>query len=131
VSRTHDQPWTGGPAQAPDRPSDDSVDDLRTCVTVSRRHDEDVRQRQILVRLDDGPTHTLMFGEACTVDVRPGTHVLRANNTLFWKRVPFVIEAGEHLEFAVVNRASKMTFSFLAVMGVAPLFLAIEKKAVT
>jgi hypothetical protein len=103
--------------------------DLRTFVTISRRHDEDVRQRQILVRIDDGPTQTLMYGDACTIEVRPGAHVLRANNTLFWKKASFVIESGEHLDFAVVNRAGRLTFSFLTVMGVAPLFLTIERRS--
>ena len=129
MSRTHDQPVNRGPAQASQQPAS-FVDDLRTIVTISRTHVDDVRQRQILVTVDDGPPHTLMFGESYTFDVRPGSHLLKANNTLFWKKMPFVIEAGEHLEFLVVNRAGKMTFSFLAVMGVAPLFLSIEKKSV-
>lgn len=128
MSRKHDLPVNRGPAQAPAQPTETA--DLRTIVTISRTHGEDVRQRQILVTVDGEPTRTLMFGESCTFEVRPGSHVLRANNTLFWKKMPFVIEAGEHLEFAVVNRASKMTFSFLAVMGVAPLFLSIEKTSV-
>jgi hypothetical protein len=102
----------------------------RALVTISRRHDEDVRQRQILVRIDDGPAVTLMYGQEVTLDVAPGAHVLRANNTLIWKRQPFTAEPGEHLEFVVVNRAGRLTLSFLTVMGVAPLFLTIERRRV-
>lgn len=120
-----DQQTPGAPDQLADRPS---PADLRTFVTISRQHAQDVRQRQILVRVDDGPTATLMFGERVTLEVGPGAHVLRVNNTLFWKRVPFTLEAGEHLEYAVVNRAGRFTLSFLAVMGVAPLYLTVERR---
>jgi len=64
------------------------------------------------------------------VQVTAGSHVLRANNTLFWKRVPFTIEPGEHLEFSLINRAGRLTLGFLAVMGVAPLYLDIERRSV-
>jgi hypothetical protein len=114
------------PAAASDRRPE--AGDGQTVVTISRQHDEDVRQRQILVRIDDGPVSTLMFGERVTLDVAPGAHTLRANNTLFWKTQPFSVARGEHLEFVVVNRAGRMTLSFLTVMGVAPLFLSIERR---
>lgn len=102
-----------------------------TCwVTVAREHQADAQQRQVLVHIDDGPRSTLLYGDRITVEVTPGAHVLRANNTLFWKRVPFTIEAGEHLEFTVVNRTGRLTLGFLAVMGVAPLYLDIERRGV-
>lgn len=104
--------------------------DLRPLVTISREHAQDAQQRQVLVRIDDGGTSTLMFGDRITVEVTPGSHVLRANNTLFWKRVPFTIEPGEHLEFTLINRAGRLTLGFLAVIGVAPLYLDIERRSV-
>jgi len=104
--------------------------DLRCLVTITREHAADSQQRQVMVRIDDGPSSTLMFGERTTVEVTAGSHVLRANNTLFWKRVPFTIEPGEHLEFSLINRAGRLTLGFLAVMGVAPLYLDIERRSV-
>lgn len=104
--------------------------DLRSLVTLTREHAGDSRQRQVLVRIDQGPTSALMFGDRITVEVTPGSHVLRANNTLFWKRVPFAIEPGEHLEFTLINRAGRLTLGFLAVMGVAPLYLDIGRRSV-
>jgi hypothetical protein len=104
--------------------------DLQSWVTISREHVEDSQQRQVLVRVDDQPASALLFGDRITVEVRPGSHVLRANNTLFWKRVPFAIEPGEHLEFVVINRAGRLTLGLLAVMGVAPLYLDIERRSV-
>jgi hypothetical protein len=44
------------------------------------------------------PAQTLMFGEAVTLEIKPGTHKLRANNTLFWKSARFNVEPGEHIE---------------------------------
>jgi hypothetical protein len=70
-----------------------------------------------------------MFGQTVTFEVKPGLHVLRANNTLFWKKVSFAVEPGEHLEFVLINRAGRLTIGFLALMGVAPLYLTIERRS--
>jgi hypothetical protein len=100
----------------------------RCLVTISRTDPGDVRQRQVLARIDEGPQVALVFGDRVTVEVAPGAHVLKANNTLFWKRLPFTIEPGEHLEFATVNHQGRFTLGFLAIMGVAPLFLSIQRR---
>ena len=107
---------------------DVSAPALTARVTVSRKDDRDVQQRQIYARIDDGPTKMLVFGNTFTVDVAPGAHTLKANNTLYWKTVRFTIEAGEHLEFAMINQSSKLAFGFLAVLGAGPLKLTIEKR---
>ena len=118
----------GAAVHSPDHSLAD-VDLLRSCITISRQHDADVQQRQILASLDRGKTVTLMFGQKMTQEVTPGSHVLHVNNTLFWKTVRFTIEPGEHLEFVVVNRAGPMTLSFLALLGVAPLYLTVERRS--
>lgn len=107
------------------------MSDLRTLVTLVRTHGTDAQQRQVLVRVDDGPTATLMFGDQVTREVAPGRHLLRVNNTLVWKRVPFTIEPGEHLEFQLINRPGRLTLGFLALLGVAPLYLAIERRSIS
>ncbi len=116
------------PARAPERAQPDTSD-LRTFVTISRQHEHDARQRQVIVRIDGGPTATLLFGQTVTFEVKPGMHVLRANNTLFWKKAAFAVEPGEHLEFVLINRAGRLTIGFLALMGVAPLYLTIERRS--
>jgi hypothetical protein len=70
-----------------------------------------------------------MFGEAFTLEVPPGQHVLKANNTLFWKRLPFTLEPGEHLEFVAINHPGRLALGFLTLMGVAPLYLKIETRS--
>lgn len=111
------------------QPEPDDLD-LRALVTLSRDHPGDAQQRQVIVRVDDGPAETLMFGDRVTIEVPPGRHLLRANNTLFWKRASFSIEAGEHLEFTLINRAGRLTLGLLAIIGVAPLYLTIQRRSV-
>ncbi len=97
-------------------------------VVISRTDETDIRQRQIYAQIDAGRSHTLIFGDTVTIDVAPGSHELRVNNTLFWKKVPFSVESGERVEFALINRSGKFAFGFLALLGVAPLTLSIERR---
>jgi hypothetical protein len=97
-------------------------------VTVSRVDERDVQQRQIYARVDDTAQRTLMFGDSFTIEVEPGEHRLKTNNTLYWKTVPFTVEAGEHAEFVLINVSSKMSFGFLALLGAGPLKLIVERR---
>jgi hypothetical protein len=98
-------------------------------ITISRTNPADVGHRQILVRIDDGSTVSLMVGASETIQVAPGAHVLHANNTLFWKKVPFAIAPDEHVTFDVVNVAGRMSFGFLMGLGLAPMYLRVERRA--
>ncbi len=121
----------GAPTIASDTPEDlGDLEELRTRVTISRQHPRDIGQRQVFVRLDGGARVALRFGEAVTLEIRPGTHSLRAHNTLFWKTVTFHVEAGEHLEFVIINRGGPITFGIAAILGAAPVFLSIERRSI-
>ena len=100
----------------------------RAVVTLTRTDARDVGHRQIYARIDDMPNRTLLFGDTVRVEVTPGPHRLKANNTLFWKTVPFDIAPGQHLEFMLINRSSQFAFGVLALLGVGPLMLAIERR---
>ena len=102
-------------------------------VTLTRNHQKDVGQRQVIVTIDEGDKKTLMFGDTVVVDVSAGDHVLKAHNTLVWKTVPFTVASGEHVNFTLINHPGRFTLGFLSLMGVAPLFLTIkeERPAVT
>ena len=99
-----------------------------TRVTIYRKHDDDARQRQVLVNLDDRPRVALMFGQSYTCEIAPGPHEVRFNNTLVKKKMQFEAAAGEHVEIDVINHPGRFTFGFLAVLGVGPLFLRIERR---
>ena len=100
-------------------------------VTIRRVDARDVGHRQIYVRVDDAPNQTLLFGDSIRLEIPPGQHHLKANNTLFWKSVAFEINPNEHLEFTLVNQSSTFGFGVLALLGVAPLRLVIERRVVT
>lgn len=95
-------------------------------ITITRRDRDDVKQRQIVTSLDGEPLGTLLFGEAVTKEIRPGTYRLRAHNTLFWKTREITVGPGEHVRFKVVNRAGPGSFSLLGLFGAAPLYLTLE-----
>lgn len=111
-------------------PTDTSISSGRPArVTLARDSQDDVGERQVIARVDDGERATLYYGDRVTLELEPGEHRLRSHNTLVWKTVPFTIEPGEHLEFVLVNYAPRFTFSLLALVGAGPLFLRVERRA--
>ena len=96
-------------------------------ITLTRTHKKDIQQRQVIVNIDEGEKHTLMFGESVTLDVPPGEHVLKAHNTLVRKSLPFTVAEGDQVTFTLINHPGRFTLGFLALIGVAPLFLTIEE----
>lgn len=109
--------------------TDPSRPDTATAsLTVTRRADSDVQERQVILSLDGEPLATLLFGQEVTRRVLPGAHRLRANNTLVWKTVEFDIADGEHARFRVVNRPGFGTRALAAVIGVGPIYLTLERE---
>ena len=97
-------------------------------VTIARTDPTDVGQRQVIVSIDDGAVTKLVFGETVAQEIGAGDHVLKANNTLVWKKIRFTAAPGEHIQFMVANRASRLTLGFLTLMGVAPLRITVERQ---
>jgi len=96
-------------------------------LVVSRTLSADVGQRQVYVSLDGEDIATLLVGQSVTRDIPPGAHRLRLNNTLVWKTLDFDAAPGEVIEYHFANRAGRFALPFLAVMGVAPLYLTVER----
>ena len=96
-------------------------------MTVERHAAEDVGTRQVVVSLDGEPFGTLLFGGRVSREIAPGHHRLRAHNTLVWKTVEFHISADEHARFSVVNRAGFGSMALVALLGVGPLYVTIER----
>lgn len=96
-------------------------------VTVMRTSDRDVRHRQVIMSLDGAPLATLMFGQQATATVEPGTHTLRAYNTLVWKTIEFDAIDGQDLTFQIVNRPGRFTYILVTLLGVGPIYVDIEK----
>jgi hypothetical protein len=97
-------------------------------ISLSRRDAQDVRDRQIVVSIDGEKVATLLFGQELTRDLPPGSHRIKAHNTLFWKNLDVDLKPGEHARFTVVNRAGPGSLSMLGILGVAPLYLTFERE---
>jgi hypothetical protein len=98
-------------------------------ITVRRDSPGDVGHRQVILSLDGAPLFTLLHGQWATREIAPGTHTIKAYNTLVSKTIDFVIEPGEHAEFLTANIAGRWAFSALALLGVGPIGLTFERKS--
>ena len=96
-------------------------------LVITRTSERDVRTRQIFVSLDGTSIGDLLFNERVERDIAPGAHRLRVHNTLFWKTIAFEAKPGETVHFQTVNYSGKGFLNLVLIIGVAPLFLAVER----
>lgn len=94
---------------------------------VTRSSERDVKNRQIFVSLDGKDIGDILFGEKLDRPLSPGPHRMRIHNTLFWKTLEFDAAPGETVHFETVNYAKKGFLHIVLLIGVAPLFLAVER----
>jgi hypothetical protein len=126
-SGTLDKPLATKPEDA--KYWDDVYQMRPASVTITRRSDEDFKQRQLVVWLDGEKLGDLMFGDAFTRDVHPGPHKLRVSNTLVWKTVEFDVKPGEQVRFEAINRPGRVTYPMLVILGVGPLYVTVRRVA--
>jgi len=94
---------------------------------VTRNSERDVKNRQVFVSLDGTSIGDILFGEKLDTPMTPGRHRVRVHNTLFWKTFDLEAAPGETVHFNTVNYAGKGFLHFVLIIGVAPLFLAVER----
>jgi hypothetical protein len=104
-----------------------TLTDAPARLVVARILPTDAAQRQVYVLLDGDRIATLLFGQRVEREITPGPHRLRLNNTLVRKTIDFEAAPGEVVEFRFANRPGRLALPFLAVMGVAPLYLTVER----
>jgi hypothetical protein len=95
---------------------------------VARTSPADVKQRQVILKLDGEPFGVLLYGETVTRAIEPGSHSLRFDNTWVKKTVEFNILDGEHVTYNVINRAGRFTWWMVAALGAGPMYLTIERQ---
>jgi len=100
----------------------------QTRITVTRNSPGDIGQREIFVALDGKEFAILRYGDSVTRDVEPGTHLIRAHNTLFWKKVTIDIGRGDHVRFRAINRAGWGTYGIASVLGAGPIYFTFERE---
>ncbi|HLJ51407.1 MAG TPA: hypothetical protein VKU01_35615 [Bryobacteraceae bacterium] len=95
-------------------------------IVLKRTSPEDVRQRQVIVKLDDEHIGNLMFGKTMTRAVDPGHHTLRVDNTWNKRKMEFDIAEGGEAVFRVINRAGRFTWFLVSALGAGPMYVSIE-----
>jgi len=78
------------------------------------------------VSLDGEVAGRLLAGRTLDLDVTPGTHRLRINNTLVWRTLDVQLAPGEHARYVAENRAGLMT-TIMAVIGTGWFYLDVRK----
>lgn len=97
-------------------------------MTISRTSPEDVKQRQVIIKLDGEWIGDLLYGKTLTRGVEPGHHELVFNNTWKKKKEEFDVAAGEHVKFQVVNRTGRFTWALVATLGAGPMYVTVERE---
>lgn len=101
---------------------------VESSLTVTRAYPTDVKQRQVIVKLDGEPFAVLLFGQSVTRAIEPGPHQLRFDNTWVKKTVEFRIAEGEHVAYNVLNRAGRFTWWMVLALGAGPMYLTVERQ---
>jgi hypothetical protein len=96
-------------------------------VTISRTALDDIKQRQIIVKMDGKRLGELMHGDEMSREVEPGRHRLQVDNTWNWKTVELNLAPGEHARFQTVNRGGRFTWFLVGTLGVGPMYVSIER----
>jgi len=96
-------------------------------VTVTRNSQQDFKDRQLIVWLDGERIGDILFGEAVSREIHPGAHTLKVSNTLVWKTVKFDVKPCEQVRFEAINRAGKLTYPMLVILGAGPLYLTLKR----
>jgi hypothetical protein len=98
-------------------------------LTVTRTSPADVKQRQVIIKLDGAPFDVLLYDQSVTREIEPGEHELRFDNTWVKKTIEFRIVEGEHVTYKVINRAGRFTWWMVAALGAGPMYLSIERQS--
>jgi hypothetical protein len=98
-------------------------------ITVSRTSPDDVKLRQIIVKLDDEHFAELLHGKTVTRKVPPGHHKIQVDNTWNRKRAEFDLAPGEHAKFRTMSRLGRFTWFLVAALGAGPMYVSLEREA--
>jgi len=104
------------------------VSDAEARLTIARTSPEDLKQRQVIIKLDGEWMADLMYDHTITRAIEPGHHHLRVDNTWNKKNIEFDAAAGEDVKFRVVNRAGRFTWFLVASLGAGPMYVSIERE---
>ena len=100
----------------------------RGTITIRRTSSSDVRQRQIIVKLDGVNVGEVFYGDTISIPVTEGHHRLRVDNTWNWKTLELDVVAGDHFKFQTVSRAGRFTWFLVSMLGAGPIYVSIQRE---
>jgi hypothetical protein len=103
-----------------------SVDGLVAQLRVTHRDEGDYMARGIKLALDGEDLTLLKSGKAIVVEIEPGHHSLRIDNTFYSKSVELDAKAGEQVHYRIWNKRGFGSW-MVEVLGAGPMYLAIER----
>ena len=93
---------------------------------VTHKNEGDYLARGIKLALDDDDLNLLKSGTSTLVEVEPGHHRLRIDNTFHARTVEFEVSAGEQVHYRIWNKRGIGSW-LVEILGAGPIYLAIEK----
>jgi hypothetical protein len=93
---------------------------------VTHKDEGDYMARGIKLALDGDDLNLLKSGTSTLVDVEPGHHHLRIDNTFHAKTIEFDVRAGEQAHYRIWNKRGFGSW-LVEIIGAGPMYLAIEK----
>lgn len=93
---------------------------------VTHREEGDYLARGIKLSLDDKGLTLLKSGKAIVVEVEPGPHRLKLDNTFYSRTLGFSVSAGEQAHYRIWNKRGFGSW-LVEILGAGPMYLAIEK----
>ena len=103
-----------------------TVDASQAQLRVTHKDEGDYMARGIRLTLDDDDLNLLKSGASTLVEVEPGHHRLRIDNTFHAKTVEFDVSAGEQVHYRIWNKRGFGSW-LVEILGAGPMYLAIEK----
>lgn len=103
------------------------VKSVEARLTLARTSPNDIKQRQVIVKLDGERIAVLLYGQTVTRAIQPGSHRIAFDNTWARKKLEFRIGEGEHTTYNVINRTGRLTWWMVATLGAGPIYLTIEE----
>ena len=104
------------------------MEQLPVQLIITRDHPQDVQDRPVYLWIDgekwDG---VLRYGKSFTRDLPPGTHTVKAHNTLFGATVEFDATAGETVRYRCENGLTGGGMVMVLMMGVAYLRVRLKR----
>jgi hypothetical protein len=94
---------------------------------ITRSQPDDVQDRPIRLWLDGERLDNLPYGKSFARDIAPGSHVVKAHNTLFGTTLEFEAMPGEEVRLSCANGMTGGGKLMVLLMGVAYLRVRLER----